>query len=58
MGEEKKVKTLINKVQSAGEHEITWDATDDFGNKVGSGTYFYQIQAGEKVQTRRMIYLK
>ncbi len=53
-----KVKTLLDKVQSTGTHEVAWDATDDYGNNVSSGTYFYQIQAGKYIQTKRMIYLQ
>ncbi|MFQ5708580.1 MAG: C25 family cysteine peptidase [bacterium] len=26
-------------------HEITWDATDDFGDEVANGLYFYKLQA-------------
>jgi len=51
MGRE--VTTLISESQDAGYKSIQWDATN-----VPSGMYFYQIKAGEFVQTKKMILLK
>lgn len=53
-----KVKVLFDNIQPAGTHEIIWDATDDFGNKVSSGIYYYQIKIEEILLTKRMILLK
>ncbi|TFB13645.1 T9SS type A sorting domain-containing protein [Candidatus Marinimicrobia bacterium MT.SAG.4] len=39
--------------QNAGYHEIIWD-----GGRVGSGIYFYRLQASKFVQTRKMVLLK
>ena len=44
---------LINEVQQAGHHEVTWNAYD-----FASGIYFYRLQAGDFVQTRKMVLLK
>jgi flagellar hook assembly protein FlgD len=39
------VKTVANRVFAAGqEHVLIWDGTDDAGNKVKSGVYFYQMR--------------
>src|SRR5262249_61377174 len=39
------VKTVANRVFSAGqEHVLVWDGSDEAGNKVKSGVYFYQIK--------------
>jgi len=35
-----KIKTLVNENQTAGNHQITWDGTDDHGKKVSTGIYF------------------
>ena len=37
---------------------IVWDGTSDSGSQVGSGAYFYRVQAGEFVETRRMLLIK
>jgi flagellar hook assembly protein FlgD len=35
-----------------------WDGHNDAGEKVASGSYFYQIKAGDFSSTRRMLVLK
>ena len=37
---------------------IYWDGKTDTGEQVSSGTYFYQIQAGDYTDTRKMVILK
>ena len=53
-----KVKTLVEELQELGYKKIQWDGTDDNGNKVSSGIYFYRIVAGNFVKCRKMILLK
>ena len=54
----RQVKTLINQTQDAGFKSVIWDATNDYGKPVSAGVYLYQIQAGEFVQTKKMVLLK
>ena len=54
----REVKTLINQTQDAGYRSIIWDATNDYGKPVSAGIYLYQIQAGEYMQTKKMVLLK
>ena len=49
----KKVITLQDGHQVAGEHDIVWNA-----ESVASGTYFYRIQTSDKVETHAMTLLK
>jgi hypothetical protein len=44
---------LVNGEQEAGIYEVMFNAYS-----ISSGTYFYQLRAGEYVQTRKMILLK
>ena len=44
---------LINGNMPAGNHQVIWDASN-----VSSGIYFYRLQAGDFVQTRKMVLLK
>ena len=52
------VKTLINKTQDAGSRSVIWNATNDYGKSVSAGIYLYQIEAGEHLQTKKMVLLK
>ena len=47
------IKTLVNKYQAAGEHEINWQAKG-----LSGGFYFYRMQAGEFFETRKLILQK
>jgi len=48
-----KVRVLVNNVESAGFHQVTFNAS-----ALASGTYFYRIKAGGFVKTRKMTLLK
>ena len=48
-----KVTRLADEVQPAGYHKVTWNAVN-----MASGIYFYRLQAGDFVQTRKMVLLK
>ncbi|KAA3604632.1 MAG: T9SS C-terminal target domain-containing protein [Calditrichaeota bacterium] len=52
------VKELTSGFSHEGSHSINWNGTDQNGNLVSSGTYFYKIEAGNFVQTNKMILLK
>jgi len=54
----RQVKTLINQTQDAGYRSVIWDATHDYGKHESAGIYLYQIQAGEYMQTKKMVPLK
>ena len=54
----RQVKTLINQTQDAGYRSVIWDATNNYGKPVSAGIYLYQIQAGEYMQTKKMVLLK
>jgi len=47
------IATLVNEVQPAGKYEITFNASS-----LSSGTYFYKLQAGNIIETKKMILLK
>ncbi len=52
------VVTLVEEAQPAGPHSIAWDGRDAVGKQTTSGVYFYRIQAGEQVATRKMLLVK
>ena len=43
---------------SQAERAIYWDDQTESGEPVSSGTYFYQIEAGDYRATRKMVILK
>ncbi len=53
-----KVRTLVDAVRGPGKYTVFWDGRDEDGRRVSSGVYFYRMQAGDFVQTRKMIILK
>jgi len=53
-----KIRTLAEGPYEAGPHSVVWDATDENRARVASGTYFYRLEAGGLLLTRRMVLLK
>ncbi len=49
----REIKTLVNKSQSPGNYEITFDATE-----YPSGIYYYKLVAGDFIETKKMLLLK
>jgi hypothetical protein len=49
------VRTLVDGIMPAGEHEVVWDGRDAAGNRVASGVYLYRLRAGSTVETRRVV---
>ena len=49
----REIKTLVNENVNAGRYEVSWD-----GSNYPSGVYFYRLEAGEFVETRRMVMIK
>ena len=54
----RKIKTLVNEYQSAGEHKVQWNGTNSYGAKVSAGTYFYLIRNNNSKESKKIIYLK
>ncbi len=54
----RKVTTLVTEIQDAGYKSLQWDATNDKGQPVSAGVYFYRIHIGEFVQTRKLVLLR
>lgn len=52
------VRNVAHQEYAAGQHAVIWDGTDDANVSVGSGTYFYKLQAGDEVKQGRMSLLK
>lgn len=49
----KEVQVMVNNTQPAGSYKIEWN-----GENFPSGVYFYKIQAGDFIETKKMVLLK
>lgn len=52
------IRTLVDAEQEVGIYQQTWDGKGSDGQPVASGTYFYQLRAGDFLQTKKMILIK
>lgn len=53
-----RVRTLAAERKIAGLHQVQWDGRDDAGREVSGGVYFLRLQAGNSVQTRKMLLIR
>ena len=52
------VHNLVNANESPGYKSVQWNATNNQGDPVSAGVYLYKIQAGDFVDTKKMILVK
>ena len=52
------VRTLVSGRRAAGFQSVTWDGRNDRGQDVPSGMYFYRLEVGAFVDTRKMVLLR
>ena len=56
MGE--KIKQILSGNYMAGQNTIQWDGTNNKGETVSAGVYFFSIEAEDYLETKKMILLK
>jgi flagellar hook assembly protein FlgD len=54
----REITTLVNEDKINGKYQTVWNGENKFGSKVSSGIYFYQLKAGNYLETKKMILLK
>ncbi len=52
------VAMLVEGRRQAGSYAISWDGRDESGRALATGMYFYRLQAGGKVETRKLMLLR
>jgi hypothetical protein len=54
-----KLRTLVNKkYQLASEYSVVWNGQNESGEKIASGIYFYKLQVGSRLITKKMVLMK
>jgi predicted outer membrane repeat protein len=53
-----RVETLVDSRTSPGLHTVTWDGTNRYGDRVGSGVYFVRMQAGSATETQKVVLVR
>jgi hypothetical protein len=53
-----RVRVLADGFRQAGNYEVSWDGSDDFGHQVSSGIYLCRMKAGEFTQVKKMVLLR
>jgi glycosidase len=54
----REIKTLVKEELSNGIYQVDWNGDNNLGENVSSGIYFYRIEAGEYINSRKMILIK
>ncbi len=52
------VRTLMDEIKPPGVYSIKWNGKDENGIAVATGFYFYQLKAGNYIETKGMLLLK
>ena len=52
------VSTLVNSVMSPGKYTMEWNATDEIGNPVASGIYFYELRSNSFTSRKKMLLIR
>ncbi len=52
------IRKVVNGQYDAGNYSVNWDGRDNSGKAVSSGTYIYQIQAGQFVDIKKMLLVR
>ncbi len=52
------IKILVYGPVSPGNKTVVWDGRDNTGKLVPAGTYYYRLQTGTEVQSKKMLFLK
>ena len=54
----RRVRTLVDSHQASGTHSIQWDGTDDNGQPLSRGAYFYRIKTPQSTLTQKVVLVR
>jgi hypothetical protein len=53
-----RVRLLAADTRPEGKHVVQWDGKNDAGLRVGSGVYYYRLQAGKATLTKKLVVVR
>jgi flagellar hook assembly protein FlgD len=53
-----RVKELLNDDMKQGTNTVVWDGTDDYGNNISSGVYFFRVTTSDEGHSRKILLMK
>ncbi len=53
-----KVASLVDENKNAGYHTVRWNGKDKSGKKLASGVYFYRLEIGNQIMTKKMYLIR
>jgi len=51
----RRVATLVNGVHEPGRNRVVWDGRDGSGHRVAAGIYFYRLEIGSWMRTKKLL---
>jgi flagellar hook assembly protein FlgD len=54
----RRVNTIVQETQQAGEHTAAWDGSDSYGGAVASGVYLCRLWSSESNVVTRLVLLR
>ena len=52
------IRTLVNGLRVAGDHQVQWDGRNDAGTPVAPGAYFYQLESDGQRHAKKVIMIR
>jgi hypothetical protein len=52
------VREIVHRASAAGVQSVAWDGRDGAGRMLAAGVYFYQVTAGERSVTKKLVLLR
>lgn len=53
-----RLRTLVEGFIEAGRHVFSWDGSNADGVRVNSGIYYYRLEAGKTIQTKKLVLIR
>jgi hypothetical protein len=52
------VRTLVNEYQNPGVYQVKWNGKGNNNQRVASGIYFYRLESGKYISSKKVVYVK